>query len=211
MLGPHDIHFLLMCFKNQSNTMKGETSMQQPSLTDLNIKDTNLSSEAGLYLTELLASNTTIRKILLDFNSNLSAITIDEINKACKRNREIQKQTRLPKAQRELDRLLEITGNGEDCTYEKRAAFNEEIMQIQKERKQTMSQVHEQETILQDLREEQIELQKEIKRQEKLNDDAMYALDKELRELNYVAKTLNQAQEDKLDNARAKIEICKFK
>ena len=64
---------------------------------------------------------------------------------------------------------------------------------------------------MQDLREEQIELQKEIKRQEKLNDDAMYALDKELRELNYVAKTLNQAQEDKLDNARAKIEICKFK
>lgn len=36
----------------------------------------------------------------------------------------------------------------------------------------------------------------------------MYRLDKELRELNYVAKTLNQNQEDKLDNAKARIEIC---
>ena len=32
-----------------------------------------------------------------------------------------------------------------------------------------------------------------------------------MRELNFVAKTHKAAQEDKLDNARAKIEICQYK
>ena len=32
-----------------------------------------------------------------------------------------------------------------------------------------------------------------------------------MRELNFVAKTYKAAQEDKLENARAKIEICQYK
>jgi len=44
---------------------------------------------------------------------------------------------------KELDRLLEITGNGDDCTFEKRAAFTNELMQVRKQRALVMSQVRE--------------------------------------------------------------------
>ena len=36
-------------------------------------------------------------------------------------------------------------------------------------------------------------------------------LDKEFRELSYAGKTQKMQQEDRQDNARAKIDICKFK
>jgi len=41
--------------------------------------------------------------------------------------------------------------------------------------------------------------------------EALHELDQELRALNYASKTHKQQQEDKLDNMRAKIEICCFK
>lgn len=74
-----------------------------------------------------------------------------------------------------------------------------------------MAQVHEQEEMLQELRRERAELQEEVRLREKENSDALYALDKELRALNFIEKTDRQDQLDKLDNARTKIEICKFK
>ena len=84
--------------------MKGEHL--QPNLTDLNLKDTNLSRDAGLFLCELLTSNTTICKINLEFNSNVSAQVLSDVSNACKRNREILKLAVLPKAKKELVRLL---------------------------------------------------------------------------------------------------------
>lgn len=68
---------------------------------------------------------------------------VSDISKACRRNRAILKMTTLPKAKQELDRLLELTDNGEDCTYEKRAAFENELKQIKDDRVSTMDQVYE--------------------------------------------------------------------
>lgn len=39
----------------------------------------------------------------------------------------------------------------------------------------------------------------------------MYELDQELRKLGFKGKTDKQAQEDKLENMKAKIQICKLK
>ena len=123
-----------------------------------------MSKEAALFLSDLLTTNTTLTKVNLELNSQVPSTAITDIVKACRRNRETLKQDQLPKAQLELDRLRDITGNGETCTYEKRSAFLREIAQIQRERKGTMAQVHEQEAMLQGLREERAELQQEIKR-----------------------------------------------
>ena len=114
--------------------MRGETGdstiaqkWKQPYLTELNLKDTNMSQEAALYLSQLLASNTTLSKICLDLNPLVSTAIVDEIMRACKRNLSIQKQALLPSAKRELEQLQSLTGNGEECTYEKRIACNAEI------------------------------------------------------------------------------------
>ena len=128
-LGPSDVLNLLQCFRNQTSSMKSGERLQ-PNLTDLNVKDTNLSREAALFLCEILSQNTKICRVNLEFNSSVSANILADITKACKRNRDILKQTRLPKAQKELDRLLSLTANGEECTYEKRTAYQAEIEQI---------------------------------------------------------------------------------
>ena len=96
----------------------------------MNIKDTNLSREAGLFLCEILTENTKICKVNLEFNSSVSAAILSDVTKACKRNREILKQDVLPKAKKELNRLLTLTANGEECTFEKRIAYKQEIEQI---------------------------------------------------------------------------------
>ena len=74
-LGAHDIYNLPLCFKNQTKVLQGETSnslqVKQPQLTELNLKDTNMSRNAGIYLSQLLAGNTTINKIQLDFNPDV--------------------------------------------------------------------------------------------------------------------------------------------
>ena len=77
--------------------MKGDRGIQ-PHLTDLNLKDTNLSRDAGVFLCELLASNTTICKVNIEFNSNVSAQVLTDVTKACKRNRQILKHGQIPKA-----------------------------------------------------------------------------------------------------------------
>ena len=109
--------------------MKGSERLQ-PNLTDLSLKDTNMSREAGLFLAEILTQNTTICKVNLEFNSNISATVLTDVTKACKRNKNMLKDGRLPKAQRELSRLLSLTSNGEECTYEKRTAYEQELEQI---------------------------------------------------------------------------------
>jgi len=81
-----------------------------------------MSREAAEYLSTLLSSNTTLKRVNLDLNQVPPGLVTD-ITKACRRNRDICKQTSLPKVKKELDRLLELTGNGEECTYEKRTAF----------------------------------------------------------------------------------------
>ena len=119
--------------------MKGETVILQPNLIELNIKDTNLSRDAALFLSQqILTSNMKICKVVLDFNSNVPPLVLQDIAKACKRNRDILKNGLLPKAQKELKRIRELTGNGEECTFEKRNAFINEIEEIQEERKATM-------------------------------------------------------------------------
>ena len=107
-LGPDDIYNLLHCFKNQVNAMKpngdpsaasSESSITtQPRLTELILKDTNMSKEAALFLKELLTSNTTLVKVNLDLNTNTPHNALSSIVKACQRNRAILKQKRIPKA-----------------------------------------------------------------------------------------------------------------
>ena len=50
----------------------------------------------------------------------------------------------------------------------------------------------------------------EVKQTHRETEMAMRALDRELSELNWVAKSHQQEQEDKLDNMRAKIQICRL-
>ena len=127
---------------------------------ELNLKDTNLSREAALFLSQqILSSNTIICKVVLDLNANVPASVVSDIAKACKRNKDNIKDARLPIAQKELERIRELTGNGEECTFEKRTAFINELQDIQKERKSTMAQVYEQEEMLQELRQQRADIQ----------------------------------------------------
>lgn len=77
--------------------MKGESASQQPALTELGIKDTNMSREAAEALSHLLASNTTLQRVNLE-NNQIPPAMVSDIAKACRRNRAICKITTVPKA-----------------------------------------------------------------------------------------------------------------
>ena len=109
--------------------MKGEKCVLQPNLTELVLKDTNMSFEAATYLSELLLSNTTLQKVNLEMNQISPALNAD-IAQKCKRNRLQSKQARVPNQQQELERLLTLTNNGTDCTFEKRTAFETELESV---------------------------------------------------------------------------------
>lgn len=59
--------------------------------------------------------------------------------------------------------LHELTGNGEECTYEKRAAFTAEIESIKRQRIEVMDQVTQSEALLQELRQDRADLQDQIR------------------------------------------------
>ena len=70
----------------------------QPNLTELNIKDTNLSKEGALFLAQMLVENTRLCKVNLELNTNVPSQVYTDVTKNCKRNRLIDKDSQLPKA-----------------------------------------------------------------------------------------------------------------
>ena len=93
-LGASDILSILRCFRNQTFKLQ----KVEPRLTELNLKDTNMSEEAAKFLLFHLANNTTLVKICVECNS-LPQHYIEEMATACRRNRQIEKQRALPRQQ----------------------------------------------------------------------------------------------------------------
>ena len=90
-MGKKDVFYLLQCFRNQD--FKEEKI--RPMLRELNLKDTNMSEEAANQLLLILANNTTMVKINID-NNSLPSHYANDIGKACKRNKQYEKESALP-------------------------------------------------------------------------------------------------------------------
>ena len=76
-------------------------------MMELDLRDTNMTNQAAQYLCDMLAMNHTLQKVPIDLNQ-ISVNLQTEIKKACQRNRELRKQSRLPEYKRELRQLHEV-------------------------------------------------------------------------------------------------------
>ena len=180
-----------------------------------------MGDETGVLITQLISTNKRLLKLSIE-NNTINFKYIDEINAACAKNRQQDRDMTVPKYIKELGKLIRSTQNDyglqtadpqkvKTQLYQQRSHYNEELHYLSYQHTKKAQEVFVKEEVIAGVIQEQT-YQGDILRQEKENgEEQMKALDHEIIRLNRKEKLQEAALVEQLDNMGRRIEYEQLK